>query len=127
MTGDADASMAIIVINMEVVTPSASNFCVRCDVVVVNIFLSEPLFMRNKFPDPHHAHLYGDSTIAQLCLIPRSPGIIDWHFSTFAGDYVGNSKQMIEKSTRRDDLNLRLRRGYFRNSPRIDATHLLCI
>jgi hypothetical protein len=80
VTGDADASMAIIVINMEVVTPSASNFCVRCDVVVVNIFLSEPLFMRNKFPDPHHAHLYGDSTIAQLCLIPRSPGIIDWHF-----------------------------------------------
>jgi hypothetical protein len=26
VTGDADASMAIIVINMEVVTPSASNF-----------------------------------------------------------------------------------------------------
>jgi hypothetical protein len=75
--GDADASMAIIVTNMEVVSASVSNFGTRCVVFVVSIFLSEPLSMTNKFPDPHHAYLYRDSTIAQLCFYRRLSGTTD--------------------------------------------------
>lgn len=65
---DADASMAIIETNIEVVSASVTNFGTRCVVLVVSIFLSEPLSMTYKFTDPHHAYLYCDSTIAQLCL-----------------------------------------------------------
>jgi hypothetical protein len=46
--GDADASTAIIAINMQVVTASVAILGMRCGVLVVNIFLSEPLSMSTK-------------------------------------------------------------------------------
>jgi hypothetical protein len=65
--GDAEASIAIIVTSMPVVTTSVVTFCKRCVVWVVNIFLNEPLSMRNKFTDSDHASPHVDSTFAQLC------------------------------------------------------------
>jgi hypothetical protein len=67
LLGDAEASIAIIVTNMQVATESVVNLEMRCDVFVVNIFLSEPLSMAYKFTGSDHTSLYDQSTFTQLC------------------------------------------------------------